>query len=155
MRWQGMMLLATLACAPSLKAEEVPTHAAHSVPVCGFEAPIGPPAVLEDLAPLLADALAGPPDFAGDQVLVPDGCGTDCLQVLAVDRGTGAVSRLPAVACCWQGEGEMLDYRADSRLLVVSGKLDTAPGHGRHYFRFEDGRFQPLHFEPVPANAGE
>ncbi|WP_261793146.1 hypothetical protein [Pseudoxanthomonas taiwanensis] len=46
----------------------------------------------------------------------------------------------------------MLDYRADSRLLVVSGRLGDGPGHGRHYFVFEHGRFVPVFFEPVPAD---
>lgn len=99
---------------------------------------------------LLAEALAGGPDFAGDQVLVQLGCGTDCLQVLAIDHRSGRITRLPAVACCWQGSGEMLDYGAASNLLVVSGRLEGDPRHGRHRFLFEAGKFIPAGFEPVP-----
>ncbi len=151
---KAWMLLA-LASVPAVPAAaQSPSHDAYPVQVRQFAASAVPrieDAGLGELEPVLREALSGAPDFAGDQVLVPWGCGSDCLRLLAADRGSGGLVVLPAVACCWEGEGEMLDYRADSRLLVLNGRLDTAREHGRHYFVFEGGRFVPMGFEPVPA----
>ncbi|ADV27808.1 hypothetical protein Psesu_1971 [Pseudoxanthomonas suwonensis 11-1] len=147
-----MLALASVLAAQAVA--QLPSHGAYPVQVQEFAAPVVPlieDANLRELEPVLREALSGVPDFAGDQVLVQWGCGSDCLRLLAADRGSGGLVVLPAVACCWEGEGEMLDYRADSRLLVLNGRLDTARGHGRHYFVFEDGRFVPVGFEPVPA----
>ncbi|WP_019399891.1 hypothetical protein [Pseudoxanthomonas sp. GW2] len=157
MSWKRIWPVAALLAAAPLAAQP-PAHAAHAaqaVAVQAYTAPVAPDIQapeLRELEPVLREALAGAPDFAGDQVLVQWGCGTDCLRLLAADRGSGRLVQLPGAACCWAGEGEMLDYRADSRLLVVSGRLGDGPGHGRHYFVFEHGRFVPVFFEPVPAD---
>ncbi|WP_246193518.1 hypothetical protein [Pseudoxanthomonas suwonensis] len=152
MRLETMLVL-TLWATPAATQEAVaPGHAAYAVQVQDF-ATAAVPRIADDaadgLGPLLAEVLSGAPDFAGDQVLVQWGCGTDCLRLLAADRGSGRLVPLPGAACCWNGAGEMLDYRPDSRLLVVGGKLEGFPGHGRHYFVFEGGRFVRVHFEPV------
>ena len=154
MSWKRIWPVTALLAAAPLAAQP-PAHAAHAVAVQAYTAPVAPDIQapeLRELEPVLREALAGAPDFAGDQVLVQWGCGTDCLRLLAADRGSGRLVQLPGAACCWAGEGEMLDYRADSRLLVVSGRLGDGPGHGRHYFAFEHGRFVPVFFEPVPAD---
>ena len=147
-----LLALASVLAAPAVA--QLPSHGAYPVQVQGFAAPVVPlieDANLRELEPVLREALSGAPDFAGDQVLVQWGCGSDCLRLLAADRGSGRLVVLPAVACCWEGEGEMLDYRVDSRLLVLNGRLDIARDHGRHYFVFEGGRFVPMGFEPVPT----
>mgnify|MGYP001178172685 CR=1 FL=1 len=151
---KAWMLLALASVLGAPAVAQLPSHGAYPVQVQEFAAPAVPlieDANLRELEPVLREALSGVPDFAGDQVLVQWGCGSDCLRLLAADRGSGGLVVLPAVACCWEGEGEMLDYRADSRLLVLNGRLDTARGHGRHYYVFKDGRFVPVGFEPVPA----
>lgn len=66
-------------------------------------------------------------NFAGRYVLACWGCGTGCLEAAIIDARTGKVF-FPAVLqgvgtgfCDLPGNVETLDYKPDSRLLILSG----------------------------------
>lgn len=61
----------------------------------------------------LREAIGEPADFAGRYRIVLVGCGTSCQAALVLDAGSGRVLTGPAAEFG-------VDYRADSRLLVVN-----------------------------------
>ena len=84
------------------------------------------------------------PNFAGHYVLTSWGCGASCTMSAAIDTGTGTVSWLPFTVCCWAPEiAEPLQFRADSRLLIVHGSRNEHGG-GVHYYTIEGGQFSEL-----------
>ncbi len=72
----------------------------------------------------LREAAKEPPNFAGNYVLTTWGCGTYCITGAVVNLRTGEVVFLPGSICCWQGEGERLIFRLNSRLLVTAGIMN-------------------------------
>ena len=91
----------------------------------------------------LQEAATGPVNFAGHYVLTSIGCGAGCVQVAAIDVGAGSVTWLPQTVCCWPlAMTEPLEYRRDSRLLIVYGALNEK-GAGMHIFVFDGQRFKP------------
>ena len=83
----------------------------------------------------------GPVNFAGHYVLTSIGCGAGCVQVAAIDAGAGSVTWLTQTVCCWPlAMTEPLEYRRDSRLLIVHGALNEK-GSGVHAFVFDGRRF--------------
>ena len=89
----------------------------------------------------LQEAATGPVNFAGHYVLTSIGCGAGCVQVAAIDAGAGSVTWLTQTVCCWPlAMTEPLEYRRDSRLLIVHGALHEK-GSGVHAFVFDRRRF--------------
>ena len=89
----------------------------------------------------LQQAATGPINFAGHYVLASVGCGAGCVQVAAIDAGARSVTWLPPTVCCWPlAMTEPLEYRRDSRLLIVHGALNEK-GSGVHAFVFNGRRF--------------
>lgn len=67
------------------------------------------------------------PNFAAHHRLVTWGCGTDCRGFAIVDRVSGRVYTAPAIEYVAGAMGNSdlrIDFRADSRLLVLSGLLN-------------------------------
>jgi hypothetical protein len=64
----------------------------------------------------------------------------------AIDAKTGAVAWIPFTVCCWDfAITEPLEYRRDSRLLIVYGSLDEqGAGSAVHYYEFDGKRFAPI-----------
>jgi hypothetical protein len=64
----------------------------------------------------------------------------------AIDARTGAVAWLPFTVCCWNIDVKTpLEYRRDSRMLIVHGSRDEqGPGGDTHYYAFDGQRFAPL-----------
>ncbi len=85
------------------------------------------------------------PNFAGHYVLTVFGCGASCVQAAALDAKTGKVTWLPFTVCCAstnaEPDAEPLDFRLNSRLLVVTGSRNEE-GSGRYFYALEDGRFK-------------
>lgn len=100
-------------------------------------------------ASILRAAARRPVDFAGRYVLATWGCGASCVMGAAVDAKTGTVTWLPFKVCCWAPAiREPIEYRAESRLLVVHGNLDEAgSATNMHYYAF-DGRHFALLVHP-------
>ena len=89
----------------------------------------------------LQAAATGPVNFAGHYVLTSIGCGAGGVKVAAIDAGAGSVTWLPSTICCWPlAMTEPLEYRRDSRLLIVHGALNEK-GSGVHAFVFDGQRF--------------
>lgn len=103
----------------------------------------------------LTAAIGEPPDFAGRYRIVQVGCGTSCQAALAVDAATGQVVTGPTAELG-------IDYRADSRLLVVNpiervtavfAEDQIPPWAATRWFLFDGSRFLPL--TPVVPAAGD
>ena len=63
------------------------------------------------------------------------------MQVAAIDAGTGQVVWLPATVCRWPlAMTDPLEYRRDSRLLIVHGAL-SEKSSGVYAFVFDGLRF--------------
>ena len=90
------------------------------------------------------EAYDGQVDFAGHYVLAEIGCGAGCIEVAALDTRTGAVRWLPGRVSDWpKAYPDPLEHRADSRLLIVHGRLGERAGDGPHAFTFDGRRFVP------------
>lgn len=93
---------------------------------------------------MLRDASRGKPNFAGHFILASRGCGASCTMAAAIDAKTGAVRWLPFTVCCWEADiHEPLEFRPDSRLLIVHGSRDEQ-GSGVHYYSFDGPRFSEV-----------
>lgn len=82
-----------------------------------------------------------PVNFSGEYVLSAWGCGTNCLMGVAVNARTGNVVALPGSICCWDGDGEKLIYRQDSRLIVMTGLINEEGTHGAHFYELRGDEF--------------
>jgi hypothetical protein len=122
----------------------------HAFPVPSYTGPFAK-ARLTDVksrqyAAHLRSAEKGPVNFAGSGMLAMWGCGASCIMAASVDAKTGNVAWLPFTVCCWSTNiSEPLEFRADSRLLVVHGSRDeTGPGSAVHYYTFDGKKFSEL-----------
>jgi hypothetical protein len=85
-------------------------------------------------------------NFAGHYTIVQWGCGAGCVQFAVVDAKTGAVFMPPfyvgprAFVEGQTGEPEEpLQFRVDSRLLIVSGSRNEK-GEGVYYYKWDKNR---------------
>lgn len=99
-----------------------------------------------DYATRLRMAAHGAPNFAGQHILTAWGCGASCVMAAAIDAKTGAVAWLPFTVCCWNNDvTEPLEYRHDSRLLIVHGSHDEkGSGDQTNFYLFNGKRFLPI-----------
>jgi hypothetical protein len=97
-------------------------------------------------ARILRTASHRPTNFAGRYVLASWGCGASCVMAAAVDAKTGAVAWLPFTVCCWAPDIlEPMEYRLESRLLVVHGSInESGAASDVHYYGFDGRRFAPI-----------
>lgn len=95
-------------------------------------------------AAALRDGAHRPVNFAGHFILANWGCGASCTMGAAINAKTGDVAWLPFTVCCWPAEmTEPLEFRVDSRLLVVHGSRNER-GEGVHYYSFDGRRFDEI-----------
>ena len=110
---------------------------------------------------MLKNGSAEKPNFAGDYIVVRWGCGSGCAKGAVINARTGAVAWLPhLVSECVQqckdfDDKEWIDFRPDSKLLILNGLLGTEPGRraidkndgksGSFYYLFENGKFRLLY----------
>jgi hypothetical protein len=99
-----------------------------------------------EYASALRNAARQKSNFAGHYILASWGCGASCIMAATVDAKTGAVSWLPFTVCCWSEEiKETLEFRTNSRLLVVHGNRDEkGQGDDTNYYEFTGGQFSHL-----------
>jgi hypothetical protein len=86
------------------------------------------------------------PNFAGHYTIVQWGCGAGCVQFAVVNAKTGAVFMPPfsvgprALVEGQTGEpDEPLQFRVDSKLLIVSGSRNEK-GEGIYYYKWDKDR---------------
>ena len=142
--------MAASVCSATQASAEFPSYGAYNVPVAlgGERADVDlSSAKSRQYADQLESAGGQPVNFAGHYVLAVWGCGASCVMGAAVDATTGGVFWLPFTVCCWPRDVvEPLEFRPDSRLLVVHGSRDEE-GSGTHEFVFDGHAFTLL-----PAN---
>lgn len=110
------------------------------------------------------------PNFAGNYILALWGCGTACTEGAVIDPKTGTISWLPyfvvgcsfGLTCGDQVEPPQIEFRADSRLLILNGQRGIVQGRssapsrenisaaGRFYYLFEHGQFRLLRADRHP-----
>jgi hypothetical protein len=101
----------------------------------------------------LREAATGPVTFAGEHVLALFGCGTGCIDGAAISLKTGRVVFLPGSVSAWHGDGERLEYRPNSRLLIAKGEINESGQTGHHYYKFTGTEF--MHLLTVPCTNNE
>jgi len=92
-------------------------------------------------------------NFSGDHVLSTWGCGTSCLMGVAVNARTGKAIELPGTVCCWNGAGESVIFRKNSRLLVLAGLINETGQYGAHFYELKNDRF--VHIKTIPVKEEE
>lgn len=97
-------------------------------------------------ASILRAAAHSPADFAGQYILATWGCGASCLMGAAIDTRTGSLTWLPFTVCCWDLHvTKPLDFRADSRLLIVHGsRNESGSENDVNYYVFNGREFSLL-----------
>jgi hypothetical protein len=95
-----------------------------------------------------------PINFAGHYVMVTFGCGSTCLYGGMVDARTGEATALPFLVDSFGSDKvdieDPLLFRADSRLVVILGKLRDEDDIPRQYFYEWTGEaLTPLCHAPV------
>jgi hypothetical protein len=101
-------------------------------------------------ATMLREGAAHQENFAGHYTLASWGCGASCVMTAAIDAKTGAVAWLPFTVCCWSLDvTEPLEYRLDSRLLIVHGSRDEHGG-GTYFYEFDGRKFQLIRADENP-----
>lgn len=85
-----------------------------------------------------------PINFAGKHVLTTWGAGEGCVTGAAVNAETGASVFLPFTACNSTKADGPLEFRKDSRLLVVRGQIREGSQKGLYYFEFNGSNFKNL-----------
>jgi hypothetical protein len=102
-------------------------------------------------------------NFAGHFVLVGWGCGTGCVDVAIVDAKTGTVHFVKELngfgVWLWDDNQEALEYRKNSRLLVLSGWPATEadsdnPKTGLYYYEWTGARLKLIKYVPKTREEG-
>ena len=94
----------------------------------------------------------GGPNFAGSYTLAFWGCGSGCRMLAMVDSRTGRVyfsPNLGGVSVGLYQTEESLQYRAGSRLLIVTGMIHDArksEKEGTFYFVWEGNEFRLVRY---------
>lgn len=92
----------------------------------------------------LTEAAEGRPNFAGRYRLAAWGCGSGCTAGAILDKETGRVTELPFAAHRVMGTTyNPLLFRADSRLLIVSGSLNEER-EGTFYFLWDGMQLEEI-----------
>jgi hypothetical protein len=94
---------------------------------------------------MLRENAARGPNFAGHYTLATWGCGSDCKSLAIIDARTGGVHFLPqllhVLRVPFQAE-EPLQFRPDSRLLIVVGDRNLAGGEGKYFYEWVNNRLR-------------
>jgi hypothetical protein len=108
-------------------------------------------------ATLLHQEFGKPANFAGHLRVAQWGCGTDCRNFAVLDLKTGAASTLPhaeEISGVMGNDDERIEFRPDSRLLIISGSINDGTAPGKFYYLWTGKRLQrigsmPLAVEPI------
>jgi len=105
------------------------------------------------------DAATGP-NFAGHYTVADWGCGSTCVGFAVVDARTGKVYFHPEVSRAmqvpYQAEN-VLQYRLDSRLLVIAGESERPQGKvsvGKFYYEWKEEQFSLIGKSEIQLETG-
>lgn len=92
-------------------------------------------------------------NFAGHYTVVIWGCGTSCQSFAIVDQISGRVYftkelSLVSYADYW-AKDYGLNFRPDSRLLIVNGSPDEDKDIGRYFYEWKDNKLKLIKMIPV------
>ena len=96
----------------------------------------------------LRESMAYPVAFAGEYVVVAWGCGSSCGQGAVVNARTGQVVFLPGTFSGWMHDSPSIEYRIDSRLMVLRGSINEKEPHGVHFYRLSGNHFKLIRHIP-------
>ena len=105
---------------------------------------------------VIHNAYKEPPNFAGHLRVASWGCGTDCRNFAVLDQNTGQAYTLPgvdAIAGAMGNDDERVDFRLDSRLLIISGSFNEKPLQGKFYYLWTGQRLKRIFTGPLPVEA--
>lgn len=94
------------------------------------------------------------PNFADHFVVTTWGCGTGCVMGAIVDAAAGKVQWFPGTICCWyemDEEVEPVEFRRNSRLIILNGMINEKGDVARRYYKFEKNRLVLLSTDKVPV----
>jgi hypothetical protein len=97
------------------------------------------------------------PNFAGHYTIVRCSCGSGCSLLFIVDARTGRfydLSPVDSVAIVIRQDEEHIQYRIDSRLLVLAGGIGFNDGspwevEGKYYYEWRGGRLKLIRRDGV------
>jgi hypothetical protein len=106
---------------------------------------------------ILHQEFTKPANFAGHLRVAVWGCGTDCRNFAVLDQITGSAYTLPRVdeiSGVMGNDDERVEFRQDSRLLIISGSINEGTVPGKFYYLWTGKRLQrisamPLTVEPI------
>ncbi len=105
---------------------------------------------------VIHNAYKEPPDFAGHLRVAIWGCGTDCRNIAVLDQNTGRAFTFPdvnSISGAMGNSDERVDYRVDSRLLIVSGSFDNERVERKFYYLWTGDRLRRIFSEPLKIEA--
>lgn len=99
----------------------------------------------------LREAAREKPNFAGHYIVARWGCGSGCLSGAFIDARSGRVYMLPfTIVCCFgmdlDQDAERMEFRPDSKLLIIRGLLNEEGPAGTRYYKWEGNRLVLLKF---------
>ncbi|MBN4073290.1 hypothetical protein JYT23_00475 [Mariprofundus ferrooxydans] len=97
----------------------------------------------------LQNAMKQSVNFGGEYVLTSWGCGSGCVDGAVVSLKTGKVVFLPATIHAGYMEAEPLQFRDNSRLLIMSGTLNEVGKAAKYFYEFSGNEFLLLKSEAV------
>jgi len=128
--------------------------------IVGPHAPILATALDRKYRTVIREAAAVGANFSGHFAIATWGCGTGCEDFVMIDVKTGAIfdpkayevgSHYPQQQDYepgWVCHSNLINYRRDSRLLVVEGCILEGKQCGRTYFAEENGQLRQVAFDP-------
>lgn len=86
----------------------------------------------------LTEAARQPSNFAGHYILVWWGCGSGCIRPAIINTKNGRVFMLPfTVTTVGEEVVNPVQFRPDSRLLIVNGSRNDQPENGSFYYLWD------------------
>jgi hypothetical protein len=102
---------------------------------------------------VLREAAAKVPDFAGHYKVATWGCGSGCITYAIIDSNSGEILQeaggVVSRSCKQDDSEKILNYRLDSRLLIINGNLDDE-NLGIYYYELRGKKLLLLKETPHP-----
>lgn len=101
---------------------------------------------------VIHNAYREPPNFAGHLQVASWGCGTDCRNFAVLDQKTGqayTLAGVDAIVGAMGNDDERVDFRLDSRLLIISGSFNEKPPEGKFYYLWTGQRLERIFTGPL------
>lgn len=98
---------------------------------------------------VLTESAQQKPDFAGHYIFAHWGCGSGCHQTAIIDAKNGRVFMVPfTITTVGEEEIDPVQFRPDSRLVVVNGSRNDQPENGSFYYLWDGKRLKLIQENP-------